>query len=397
MFASLPGSSCAHRRPVAGLPAALAAASIASIAAPTTGAAAVAPGIRTQPANETVPAGQAATFTVVATGTAPLRYQWSRNGSVIAGATATRYTTPRTGSTDNGARFTVRVSNAAGTVISKPATLTVSASIRTVFIILMENHNWSQIKGNASAPYINGTLLGIGAHAEQYYNPPGNHPSLPNYLWLEAGTNFGILNDNDPSVNRQATTSHLVTLLKNANISWKSYDEGISGTSCPLTNLGLYIVHHDPFVYFEDVTNDESPGSAYCIQHVRPFTELATDLQKNQVARYNFITPNVCDDMHSCSVNTGDSWLKKNLPPIMNSPSYQQGGVIFITWDEAASGDGPVGMIVLSPFAKVGYENSIRYNHGSTLRTIEEIFHVTPILRNAASQTDLRDLFTTFP
>jgi hypothetical protein len=363
----------------------------------TVSATAVGPSITTQPANETVTAGQTATFTVVATGTTPLSYQWSKNGSVIGGATATHYTTPRTTSADNGAHFTVRVSNVAGSVISKPATLTVSTSIKTVFIILMENHNWSQIKGNVSAPYINGTLLSIGAHAEQYYNPPENHPSLPNYLWLEAATNFGILNDNDPSINHQSTKSHLVTLLKNANISWKSYDEGISGTSCPLTDVNLYVVHHDPFVYFEDVTNNESPASAYCIEHVRPFTELATDLQNNAVARYNFITPNVCDDMHSCSVATGDSWLAKNLPAIMNSSAYQQGGVIFITWDEAASGDGPIGMIVISPFAKLGYENSIHYNHGSTLRTIEEIFHVTPILGNAVNQADLGDLFTTFP
>ena len=61
----------------------------------------------------------------------------------------------------------------------------------------MENHNWSDIKGNASAPYINTTLLPQASYAQQYYNPPGIHPSLPNYLWLEAGTNFGISNDAD--------------------------------------------------------------------------------------------------------------------------------------------------------------------------------------------------------
>src|SRR4051812_44847974 len=64
-----------------------------------------------------------------------------------------------------------------------------------VFIILMENHNWSSIKGSASAPYINNALLPIASYADQYYNPPGIHPSEPNYLWLEAGTNFGITND----------------------------------------------------------------------------------------------------------------------------------------------------------------------------------------------------------
>src|SRR5437763_1585698 len=59
-------------------------------------------------------------------------------------------------------------------------------AIKTVFLILMENHNWSDIKGNPSASYINRTLLPRASHAEQYYNPPGNHPSLPNYLWLRS-------------------------------------------------------------------------------------------------------------------------------------------------------------------------------------------------------------------
>ncbi|MBZ5522870.1 MAG: alkaline phosphatase family protein [Acidobacteriia bacterium] len=277
-------------------------------------------------------------------------------------------------------------------------------NIKTVWVIVMENHNWSSIKGSSSAPYINNTLLPMASHAEQYFNPPSIHPSLPNYLWLEAGTNFGILNDNAPSSNHQTTTQHLVTLLQNSAISWKTYQENITGTVCPLTSSGLYAVKHNPFVYFDDVTNNRSTTSGNCINHVRPFTELSTDLAHGTVAQYNFITPNLCDDMHdSCSptnnpVKQGDTWLANNVPTILNSAAYKAGGAIFITWDEAASGDGPVGMIVLSPFAKGnGYQNSIHYTHGSTLRTIEEIFGVTPLLRDAANQTDLRDLFTIFP
>ncbi len=72
-----------------------------------------------------------------------------------------------------------------------------------VFVILMENHNWSNIKGSASAPYINNSLLPLASYCEQFFNPTGIHPSEPNYLWLEAGTNFGILNDNPPSTNHQ--------------------------------------------------------------------------------------------------------------------------------------------------------------------------------------------------
>lgn len=360
---------------------------------------AFAPSITTQPANQTVTPGQPATLKVAATGSVPLHFQWQRSGAAIAGATSATYTTAPTDNADNGAKFSVVVSNTAGDVTSTVATLTVAPpqSIKTVFLILMENHNWSSIKNSSEAGYINNTLLPLGAHAEQYYNPPGNHPSLPNYLWLEAGTNFGVLNDDDPSVDHQGSTHHLVTLLQRRNISWKAYDEDISGTSCPLSNVNLYAVRHDPFVYFDDVTDSGSATSANCIAHVRPFAELAGDLQANTVASYNFITPNLCDDMHNCSVASGDGWLAHNLPTILNSQAYQQGGVIFITWDEGENGDGPIGMIVLSPFVKAGYQNSVYYDHGSTLRTIEEIFQVTPLLGDSANQTDLSDLFSTFP
>jgi phospholipase C len=279
---------------------------------------------------------------------------------------------------------------------------TTAPHIKNVWIILMENHNWSQILGSKKAPYIN-SLLPSASHAEQYFNPPGNHPSLPNYLWLEAGTNFGIVDDNPPSANSQTTTEHLVTLLQSKRISWKTYQENISGTSCPLVSSGEYAVRHNPFVYFDDVTNNQNPSSANCIAHVRPFTEMATDLASGNVSQYNFITPNLCDDMHDkCKpyhneIEQGDIWLHQNLPVILNSTVYQAGGAVFITWDEAATGDGPIGMIVHSPFAKVGYQNSIHYTHGSTLRTMEEIFGVTPFLNDAAKQNDLSDLFAVFP
>src|SRR5438552_10706315 len=67
--------------------------------------------------------------------------------------------------------------------------------IQTVFIILMENHDWSTIIGTTNCPYINNTLLPMASYCEQYYTPPGLHPSEPNYIWLEAGNNFGILDD----------------------------------------------------------------------------------------------------------------------------------------------------------------------------------------------------------
>ncbi len=81
----------------------------------------------------------------------------------------------------------------------------------------------------------------------------------------------------------------------------------------------------------------------------------------------------------------------------MASEAYKDGGAIFITWDEGASGDHPIGMIVVSPFAKAGYAGTLPYSHASTLRTFEEVFGITPLLRGAAAATNLSDLFTAYP
>lgn len=302
------------------------------------------------------------------------------------------------------------------------------SKIKYVWIILMENHNWTgnnagaqygdpDIKGSPLAPYTNGWLLHHAAHAERYFNPPGNHPSLPNYLWLEAGTNFGILQDNLPTDDNLTTHKHLVHLLDKAGISWKSYAEQDFGNpeydDCPL-GWNEVDPNHVPAVYFADDTNDFNPQSPHCIAHVVPYSEMATDIADRKVAHYNFISPNVCHDGHEgvspCASdepadNTlrGDQWLKHNVPLITNSPEFKKAGVLFIVWDEGedsgAYSDGPIGMFVLSPFAKGGgqreYTNYIHYDHNSMLKTEEEIFGLQPLLGGAANSAtkDLRDLF----
>jgi arylsulfatase A-like enzyme len=84
-----------------------------------------APSITTQPANKTVNVGQTARFSVTATGTPPLQYQWRKNGADVPGATNSSYTTPATVAADNGSLFSVVVSNSGGSVTSNNATLTV--------------------------------------------------------------------------------------------------------------------------------------------------------------------------------------------------------------------------------------------------------------------------------
>ena len=129
-----------------------------------------------------------------------------------------------------------------------------------VFLIVIENKNavgTGGVYGSAEAPYINKTLFPMAAVANNYFNPPGNHPSLPNYLWMEAGQNFGIHDDGPPSQHHQSTHAHLTTLLRNAAVPWRAYAESIYGNVCPLTseNGGLFQTKHLPFVYFTGVTN----------------------------------------------------------------------------------------------------------------------------------------------
>jgi len=106
----------------------------------TVNAASVAPTITTQPANQTVTAGQTATFSVVAAGTAPLTYQWQMNGAAIAGATAASYTTPVTTAPNSGELFRVVVSNSAGNITSNSATLTVNAGTSTSTVDVTTYH-----------------------------------------------------------------------------------------------------------------------------------------------------------------------------------------------------------------------------------------------------------------
>src|SRR5215469_7357600 len=155
--------------------------------------------------------------------------------------------------------------------------------IKTVFVIAMENHNWTQpanqfsgpiqqIFQNPNAPFINSLVNGTAvvtingaqvnispqvAYAANYHNVlatvsgtnPHIHPSEPNYLWAEAGFNFNIFNDSDPFflqapanfVNSQENQLHLVRLLTHAGRTWRSYQEDtdLTSTAAGLTNVPL--------------------------------------------------------------------------------------------------------------------------------------------------------------
>jgi phosphatidylinositol-3-phosphatase len=283
-----------------------------------------------------------------------------------------------------------------------------ASKIKHVFVIAMENHAASQIYGSASAPYITNTLLPSYGHATAYADDLPALPSEPHYVWLEAGTNafsdHTFTGDSAPSAsNNTGSTAHLVTQIKNASngVSWRSYQEGLNAFTgmCPVAANGFYAPKHDPFVFFEDVSGaTPSKTNAYCAAHHKALSALSADLGANAVATYNFITPNLCHDMHGATgcadsngVRAGDTWLGQNLPQII-SYAKANAGVILIVWDEPET-SGTMPFLVIGPNVKPNHASSVSYTHSSVVKSLERIMEL-PILPTVSSANDFSDFFT---
>jgi hypothetical protein len=283
------------------------------------------------------------------------------------------------------------------------------SNFQRVFVIMMENQNSTDIYGSSKAPYLN-QLMGKYAYSANFQDVlPASLPSEPHYVWLEAGTNafsdHTFSTDSDPSSsNSTGSSAHLVNLLTEKGLSWTAYQEGISSTTgaCPVKSSSstFYAAKHNPFVFFRDISgNPPGKTTAGCSSHMKPITQLASDLSAGTVAHYNLITPNLCHDMHGAigcpltTIQSGDDWLKANLPAILSYASANQ-GVVFITWDET-EGETTQPFVVVGPHVKAGYKGTVLYNMSSVLKSMQEIFQVTPLLGHAAdpSTNDLSDLF----
>jgi hypothetical protein len=285
-----------------------------------------------------------------------------------------------------------------------------------VFVVAMENESSKSVYGSSDAPYLNG-LISQYARATAFNDPlPDALPSEPHYVWMEAGTNqfpdTTFTTDNDPSAsNSTKSTAHLMTQMAAASppVSWMSYPEGLdSGTgACPVHSSGLYAAKHDPFVFFQDTAgNPPSATNSACAAHHQAYSTAAFSqaLAQGTVAQYNFIIPNLCNDMHgdpSCPssnvVAAGDAWLSANLPPIVNFVNAHN-GVLFVMWDEPEAGGPQMPFVAIGPHVKSGYAGQVSYTHSSFAKSVEEIFGL-PTLPTVTGANDLADLFqpATFP
>jgi phosphatidylinositol-3-phosphatase len=298
-----------------------------------------------------------------------------------------------------------------------------------VFIIVLENHSQHSVIGDPNTPYITSLAQQYGQAAD-YFGV--THPSEPNYVAMISGSNWFTNNDNP--ANRFDHTN-LVDELSARHISWGAYMEALPAAD-PLTDFWpsstdpLYASKHDPFALFTDIRSDPAR-----VANIKPYTDLAGDLNSPHAPRFVYIVPDQCNDMHGgvydtiagypetpCPYNTvnddpADVRLKQNadafvhtaVTTIMSSRAWTRHSAIFIIADEgdytgnAVNGgwDSPAGCcdspvlpagdpdisaswpgglyggalvpaIVIDPSGPRDFVSSAPYNHYSMLRTIED-------------------------
>jgi len=260
-----------------------------------------------------------------------------------------------------------------------------------VFIVVEENHNYSDVIGSSSMPYLNSLATQYGLATQYYAN---THPSIGNYFMLTAGQ---IVTNDDSYVPPSAGlgVDNVPRELLTAGKTWKAYEENML-SPCFLGSTSGYARRHDPLSYFSDVM-----GSSVQCQNLVPFTQFATDLANNQLPSYSFITPNLIDDAHDGTLQQADTWLRVHIDPLIKSQEFQKDGLLIIVFDESGSdntnGGGRVVAVLISPTSsKVGYQSTTLYQHQSVLRLTLEGLGVNRLPGAASTALKMWEFFT-FP
>ncbi|MEP6664840.1 MAG: alkaline phosphatase family protein [Nocardioidaceae bacterium] len=267
-----------------------------------------------------------------------------------------------------------------------------TASVDHVFVVVMENRAESQVWGTSETPYTT-AFAQANARAADYYAI--THPSLPNYLDLYAGSNYGITTNCNPSTSCHINALNLADNLETAGHSWRGYFESMPAP-CYTSDFGDYVAHHNPFIYFDDIRTN----TVRCAEHVVDYSVFSVDLATVATTPdFAFIVPNNCNNTHDCPIGIGDTWLSNNLPPILNSPACTiQSCLLILTWDED---NGSEGNHVLTVFggsaARSGYVSNATYDHFDLLRTMEDLLGVPTQTSNDTGATSMSDMLEPSP
>jgi len=239
-----------------------------------------------------------------------------------------------------------------------------------VVLIVEENSSYSQVIGNPAMPYLNSLATQHGLATQYYAN---THPSIGNYFMLTTGQ---LVTNND-ALTGTVNVDNIVRELLAAGKTWKSYAESRGDPT-------LYVQRHDPLSYFTDVVN--SPTQ---MQNLVSFSQFSVDLSNGSLPNFSFVVPNLLDDAHNGPLSQADAWLKTNISPLISNATFQNDGLLIITFDESegtdtAHGGGHVATVIISPKSKPGFQSMTLYQHQSTLRLILQGLGV-PTLPGASS------------
>jgi hypothetical protein len=264
-----------------------------------------------------------------------------------------------------------------------PATL---PTFSHVFLVVEENHSFTEVIGNSSMPYLNG-LASKYALAKQYF--ANAHPSIPNYLMLTTGQ-METLNDNfSGTIGDDNVVRELVSVGK----AWKTYQESIPSAGYLGGDAPPYVRRHNPFSLLSDVQNSTTQAA-----NIVPFTQFATDLANNSLPNFSFIVPDVNNDAHDGTLATADSWLQSNMAPLIASSTFQSGGLLVILFDEGELSDfnhggGQVAAVIVSSNGKPNFQSQTLYQHQSTLRLVLEALGVKKFPGQAATAPEMAEFF----
>jgi len=222
------------------------------------------------------------------------------------------------------------------------------------------------------------------------------HPSMANYIALTSGGFYGTSDDvRDGSVN----ATNIVDSLEANGLTWKAYMESYHG-GC--SGYGSnYSGDHNPFIKYTDIYNNP----ARCANIVNAGSDAGNsssvflnDLSSDSSPNYMWLTPNLCHDMHECSISIGNTYLANLVPKILDSYIFMtQKAALFITFDEGCCTfpKDYVTTIWAGPTTKQGYKSIALYNHYSLLSTIENFWDLPSLTSNDTTAAPMTEFFTT--
>jgi hypothetical protein len=252
-----------------------------------------------------------------------------------------------------------------------------------VIWIWMENKDSNEVFDSQHAPFMNRVAALCGAASN--YVDHGIHPSLPNYLAATSGGTQDVVDDDFPDAHRLRDDNIFRQVRAIGKVS-KSYEEAMPG-NCTLQSTNRYAVKHNPAAYF--VNGDDR---AACERDNVAFDQFSSDLA-NGLPDFSLITPDICNDMHDCSVAVGDTWLQGVVTSIIDSATYQGGRTaIFVVFDES-EGAGTMPFIAIAPSIKPGTEVDVELDHFALLAFTEDALGISTRLGQAANTTSMADAF----